>query len=86
MKSSILRFSAVALIAAMAFVVSCKDDDPTLSVDPVVTDAEFTANGLTLNSGGSAISATFTVATNQGDWNAESNQQWLQVTNKMQCS
>jgi len=81
MKSSIIRFSAVALTAAMAFVMSCREDEePTLSVNPEVEALEFSADGTKLTSDGSDISPTFTVVTNQKEWNAESNQSWLQVS------
>jgi len=55
MKSRIIKFSAIALTAGMAFVTSCKDDDPALSVSPNVSEAVFTSNGLTLTSGSTTI-------------------------------
>ena len=91
MKSSIIRFllrlykvqAAVALTAAMALVSSCKekDEDPTLSVAPDAAEVVFSADGGTLTAGGTAISATFNVSTNQKEWNVASSQStWLTVT------
>ena len=76
MKKQFIQFSAVMLIASMACFVSCKDDDPPeLKIDPSVTEIVFEASGISLTSGGST---TFTVSTNQGEWNVTSSQtSWL---------
>jgi len=79
MKNVFIKLTALT-VAALVLVTSCKkDDDPTLSVTPPVTDVVFSAEGTILYSGGSPIHPLFTVATNQKEWKAGSNKNWLTV-------
>ena len=81
MKNSFLKKMTALTVAALVLVMSCsKDEDPSLSVAPSATDVVFSADGTILYSNGSPIHPLFTVATNQSDWKAESNQGWLTVT------
>ncbi|MDR0814821.1 MAG: hypothetical protein LBN37_03600, partial [Bacteroidales bacterium] len=69
---------AMAIAVCVFAAVSCKDDKedaPTLNLAPsgqtaVTFKADGTADG----------NATFTVATNQASWKAESNQAWVTVS------
>lgn len=90
MKNRVSKLASVALtVAAMAFVVACGDDEsPTLSIDPQVAGIVFTAGGTnaTVAGGGDAISTTFTVTTNQGDFKVTPSQSWVKVLNKTTTS
>ena len=86
-KSSIIQFSAISLTVALVLVMSCKSKDdepaPTLTITPWVTDVVFSADGSTLTSSGGEVipSRTFTVNTNQKDWNVlPPSQSWVQVS------
>ncbi|MEA4917216.1 BACON domain-containing protein [Proteiniphilum sp.] len=80
MKRIIRNFSIVLTITTMVF-MSCKDEepDPELSVSPTTTAIVFAADGKSATAGGTTISPTFTVTTNQESWDASSNQSWLHV-------
>ena len=76
MKNKFFKFSAVALTAAlMAISVSCKEDkeDPTLAVTPWDREVVFEADGTTANP------TTFTVTTNQSEWDAQPIPTWVKV-------
>ena len=79
----IIRNFPIVLLAASMVMISCKEDkemDPELSVSPAATTIVFAADGKSASSGGATITPTFTVTTNQGSWDATSNQSWLHVT------
>lgn len=80
MKRIIRNFSIVLTVAAMVL-MSCKDEepDPELSVSPTTTAIVFAADGKSATSGGTTVTPTFTVTTNQASWDATSNQSWLHV-------
>ena len=74
MKNQISKLAIVALTGAMmAWNISCKDEDPTLSVDPDVKEVAFKSDG-------TATTTTFTVKTNQSPWKVASNKPWLTAT------
>jgi len=76
-----IKFSATALTAAvMALHLSCKDEEnPILSVSPHETDIVFAADGVNATSNDKVISRTFTVQTNQSEWEIASNQTWVRA-------
>ena len=88
MKKKFIQLSAVALTAAvMAFNMSCNGEDepaPVLSINPVVSEVVFTANGLSATSNGSALTLplNITVSTNQGEFVVEKTAEWLEISNK----
>ncbi|WP_295940688.1 BACON domain-containing protein [uncultured Alistipes sp.] len=51
-----------------------------LSIDPVLSAIEFSADGAKAFDGDNEVTPTFTVATNQSTWSAESNKTWCTVT------
>lgn len=74
MKKQISKLVIVALTGAtMALNMSCKDEEPTLSVTPDIREVVF-------NSDGTASTTEFKLTTNQSVWNVTSDQTWLTVT------
>ncbi|GHT22945.1 hypothetical protein FACS189430_05500 [Bacteroidia bacterium] len=74
---SIKSLAAVFMMSAAVVVSSCKkdkDEVPSLSITPSQTAVKFKADG------SADGNATFTVATNQSEWNAEPSKTWVTVS------
>ncbi|GHT16990.1 hypothetical protein AGMMS4956_20260 [Bacteroidia bacterium] len=77
---SFKSLAAVFMMSAAVVATSCKKDKdedkgetPSLSINPFQTEVKFKADG------SADGNATFTVATNQSEWNAVANKTWVTV-------
>lgn len=70
--------------AITAFLSSCGKDSvgekPALSISPLVSEIEFSADGKTAKAFGYTVKPEFWVQTNQPEWNPTSSQPWLDVS------
>ena len=81
MKKQIIRISAIMLTtSAMTLNMTCKEDNPELSISPSPPSIVFEADGKNAKMYGDIpIPQFFEVKTNQKSWEASSNQGWLKV-------
>ena len=82
MKSLKIRIYQITFILmVIVFGSTCKekDEEPVITVTPLFTEIDFTADGSGATAGGSLVDLTFAVVTNDGVWKATSDQTWLSV-------
>jgi len=84
MKKLLTRITTITFTAvALMLNVSCKEEEPSLTVSPSLSYITFSADGASVTGpDGTPVVPIFTVTTNQKPLNVRPNQEWVKVVDE----